>query len=504
MIRLQCTGLKPYLAIALLVVHSLPVAADAIVNDVTQLNPIRVREVITPTSIEQVVAAVKSQKGPISIGGGRFSMGGQTATDGALQLDMRNLDHVVGFSKETREITVQAGITWRKLQEYIDPYDLAVEIMQSYANFTVGGALSVNAHGRYVGRGPIVSSVASIRLVLANGAVLDASPTVNSDLFYGAIGGYGSIGVIVEATLHLTDNTRVERQSVVMPLSQYRAYFMQHVRDNRNVVFHNADLYPNGFDTVRATSYVRTEKPVTIPERLVPMDASYRINRIAFDIVSTWPEGKWMRQHILDPWLYRGALIEWRNFEAGYDVRELEPASREKTTYVLQEYFVPVDRLEQFVPRMSEILVRHHVNAINVSIRHSFKDPGTVMAWARSEVFAYVLYYKQGTSQADREAVRVWTRELTDAAISLGGSYYLPYQILATPAQFHAAYPNAGSLWEIKSRVDPENKFRNRLLDTYFGVPAPAAASGSAKPAPVLYTPSGAGQENRPHRQAFR
>jgi hypothetical protein len=44
---------------------------DAIVNDVTQLNPIRVRQVLAPTSVEQVVAIVRSHAGPISIGGGR-------------------------------------------------------------------------------------------------------------------------------------------------------------------------------------------------------------------------------------------------------------------------------------------------------------------------------------------------------------------------------------------------------------------------------------------------
>ena len=38
-----------------------------------------------------------------------------------------------------------------KVIEAIDPYDLSVKIMQSYANFTVGGTLSVNAHGRRSG-----------------------------------------------------------------------------------------------------------------------------------------------------------------------------------------------------------------------------------------------------------------------------------------------------------------------------------------------------------------
>jgi FAD/FMN-containing dehydrogenase len=442
--------------------------ADAIVNDVTLLNPIHVREVIAPKSVEEIISAVRSHPGPISIGGGRYSMGGQTATDGALQLDLRQFDRVVSFSKEDKEITVQAGITWRKVQEYIDPYDLSVEIMQSYDNFTVGGSLSVNVHGRYVGLGPMVLSVKSIRLVLADGSILSASPTENRDLFYGAIGGYGGLGVIAEATLQLTDNVRVEEHSQLMPLAAYRAFFEKNVRNNPTVIFHNADIFPMAFSTVRATSYVKTEKAVTIRDRLVPANADYSSNRRVVKIVSEWHGGKWLRQHVVDPWLHRKSAIEWRNYEASYDVRELEPASRRHSTFVLQEYFLPMDRFEEFVPQMAGILERHHVNVINISVRHSRPDPGTLLAWARSEVFCFVIYYKQGTDAAARHEVEIWTRELIDRAINEGGTYYLPYQILATKAQFHAAYPGACELFSLKRRLDPQNKFRNRLLDAYY------------------------------------
>jgi len=455
--------------------------AGKIVNDVTQLNPISVQDIVAPTSVDEVVSIVKAHAGPISIGGGRYSMGGQTATDGAVQIDMRRMDQVVRFSKADKEVTVQAGITWRKLQDFIDPYDLSVKIMQTYSNFTVGGALSVNVHGRYIGQGPLVLSVKSIRLVLANGDVVSASPTEHSELFYGAIGGYGALGVIVEATLHLADNVRVERQSVVMPLKDYRSFFNHNIRDNPDVIFHNADIYPNAFDTVRATSYVRTDKPVTIQDRLIPRNQGYRLDRFLYYVISEWPGGKWIRQHIVDPWYFHGPRVEWRNYEASYDVAELEPASRKTSTYVLQEFFVPVARLEAFVPKMGEILNRHHVNTINISIRHAQPDPGTTLAWARSGVFAYVLYYKQGTSDADRKEVAVWTRELIDAAIAEGGAYYLPYQIWATKAQFHAAYPNATRLFELKSRVDPTYKFRNRLWDAYYEPPA-ADSSAATQP----------------------
>jgi FAD/FMN-containing dehydrogenase len=460
-------------------------AEPVVVKEITQLYPVTARGVIAPTTLEELVRAVKETPGPLSIGGGRYSMGGQTATEQAVQIDMRQFNQVAAFSAERKEITVQAGITWRKIQEYIDPYNLSLQIMQTYANFTVGGALSVNAHGRYIGMGPLVLSVKSIRVVLADGTVVNASPTERSEVFYGAIGGYGSLGVIAEATLQLTDNVHVERHSEVMPLSRYWQFFDTTVRHNPAVVFHNADIYPNAYDTVRVTSYLKTDKPVTVKEHLWPTDTSFWVDRQTFRIISEWPGGKWIRQHIVDPIVFRGQCVEWRNYEASYDVRELEPSSRRESTYVLQEYFVPVEHMEVFVSRMGDILNRHHVNVINISIRHAKPDPGTLLAWARKEVFAYVLYYKQGTAAADRLKVGEWTRELIDAAVALDGAYYLPYQIHATKAQFHAAYPNAERLFELKRTLDPTYKFRNKLWDAYYE-PTPVAAIES--PAPPLLT----------------
>src|SRR5262250_3297519 len=189
-----------------------------IVNDVTGLNPIPVWAIATPTSIEEIQDAIRRTTGPISIGGGRFSMGGQTASPGSLHLDMRRFNRVVSFSPLNRTIRVQTGIRWCDIQRFIDPHNLSVKIMQTYANFTVGGSLSVNVHGRYIGQGPLILSVRSIRLVLASAELVEASPTENATLFYGAIGGYGALGVIVEAELQLADNTRVQRVAAKMPL----------------------------------------------------------------------------------------------------------------------------------------------------------------------------------------------------------------------------------------------------------------------------------------------
>ncbi|WP_271410169.1 FAD-binding oxidoreductase [Pseudomonas sp. Q1-7] len=453
------------LIIALLI--SARLLAAETVNDVSGLNPIQVQAVLAPTSLEQIVQAVRTHAGPIAIGGGRFSMGGQTASENALQLDMRRYNQVLSFNPGERWIRVQAGITWREVLEYIDPYELSPLIMQSYANFTVGGSLSVNSHGRYIGQGPLVLAVKSIRLVLADGRLVEASPEHESELFYGAIGGYGGIGVIAEATLALTENARLERHSQVMPMADYRRFFDQEVRNNPDMVMHNGILYPNDYSTVRAVSYVRTRAPLTVKERLVPADRDYRLMRTTLGLVSS-KSGAMMREAALDPLLYKNKQVQWRNHEASLDVRELQPISGPGYSYVLQEYFVPEAELDNFVVRMKTVLEKHKVKVTNISIRHAKADPGTLLAWARGDTFALVLYYRQGTSAGQRAEVAVWARELIDAALRSHGTYYLPYQILASREQFLLAYPRAQEFFALKKRVDPTNKFRNTLWDAYY------------------------------------
>ncbi len=441
---------------------------ERIVNDVTQLNPVLVSKVETPNFVEELQSIIKSAPMPISIGGGRFSMGGQTASHSSIHVDMRNLNKVLSFSQETKTIKVEAGTRWCDIQRYIDGYNLSIKIMQTYANFTIGGALSVNCHGRYIGMGPLILSIKSLDVILASGELVHTSPNERPDLFYACVGCYNAIAVVVHVEIELADNIAVKRVQKTMKRIEYKDFFIQNIRENEQVIFHNGDIYPPLYKNVRAVSWMKTEEKPTVKTRLMPLAASYPIERYFIGAFSKSKFGKWRREHIIDPMMFSFKKIHWRNYEAGYDVLELEPASRKESTYVLQEYFVAVNKFDAFADLMAEIFTRFDVNVINVSIRHAKADSGSLLAWAREEVFAFVVWYKQGTSEADKNKVAVWTRSLIDAAISLDGAYYLPYQAHATPEQFHKAYPNAKELFKLKDKLDPDFKFRNVIWDTCY------------------------------------
>ena len=435
------------------------------VDDYSGLTAVGVASELRPRSAQDVGRAVTDWPGSISIGGGRFSMGGQVGFPDSLHIDMRAMNRIVFLDADRRVVRVQAGATWRDLLDALDPHDLSVKIMQSFSNFTVGGSVSVNCHGRYVRKGPVINSVRAVQLVTADGRTMELRP--DDELFRGVFGAYGGLGVVTEVELDLEPNSRLARLVDEVGVADYPARFEALAEDPR-ILLHNADLRPPRFETARLISWRATDEDVTTPERLIPRDRDYGRHQLAIWAVSELPGGPQLRERVERRMLARKVVV-WRNYEASLDTDSLEPSTRQFSTYLLQEYFIPVPNFARFVAAMARILRGHKVNAINVSIRHSPRDRRALMMWAPQEVFSFVLYYKQRQSERARRRAGVWTRALIDAALANGGRYYLPYRLHATPSQFRQAYPEVDAFRQLKARFDPQGKFRNLLWEKYLG-----------------------------------
>ena len=433
--------------------------------NVTHLASIKMAEILKVGTTDDIQRALKTWKGNISVGGGRFSMGGQTAIQDGLQLDMRSMNRLVNFDPAKRSVRVEAGMRWRQLQQIIDPHELAVQTMQSYSSFTVGGSLSVNCHGRYIGHGPVSESVRAIQMVLPNGEIVEANRQSNSELFSACMGGYGGIGLITEVELNLDENFKIERSTAQISLQDYPAWFKATVQGNLKVLMHNADLIPPYFDQPRCITWSRSDKPLTITDRLRPLGGAFLKEKLFLWAMTELPDGASLREKIITPVEEKPAVI-WRNYEASLDVSQLEPASRRLSTYVLQEYFVPERNFFLFAKKMSEMMRAVPTGTVNVSIRHSPVDQLTLMAWAKETVFSFVVYYKQGVSNAAQQSVAQWTRSMIDLALSLKGTYYLPYQLHATLEQFRRAYPQEERFRKLRQQIGA-SRLTNTMWSQY-------------------------------------
>lgn len=438
------------------------------ITDVSRLDRTVVDRVLRPASERDIARALSATRLPVSIGGARYSMGGQTACPGSLHLDMRDMRRLVHLDTAKQRIRVQAGMRWRDLQALIDPHDLSVAIMQSYSNFTVGGSVSVNCHGRYVGKGALVNSLRAVRLVTADGEALELSRGADPAVFSAVVGGYGGLGVITEVELDLDRNERIAREAEFVALDDYPAWFRARVLGSGDAVLHNADLSPPRFDRPLAITWRRSDAPLTRTERLVPEDLDYDREQNLIWSASELPFGDSIRERVMTRAQLRDRPVVLRNLEASLDADALEPRTRRMSTYLLQEYFIPERHFAVFARQLQRILAAHdNSHVLNVSVRHAPADRDAMLAWAREDVFSFVLYHKQRSTRGADRATAVWTRRLIDAALACEGRYYLPYRLHATTEQFRHAYPESNAFAALKAKLDPGYRFRNALWDRY-------------------------------------
>src|ERR1700682_3805433 len=134
------------------------------INDVTGVDRTSVYGILSIKSEDELRNALhfaRQQKLPVSIAGAKHSMGGQAFATDALVLDMREFNHM-SVDTTNKILTVQSGAIWHTIQEYLNPYNLSIEAMQSIDVPTVGGTIAVNAHGLDHRIGGIATTIQSL------------------------------------------------------------------------------------------------------------------------------------------------------------------------------------------------------------------------------------------------------------------------------------------------------------------------------------------------------
>ena len=146
-------------------------------------------------------------------------MGGHAFSRGGVMLDMTSFNRL-SVDTERKLITVESGATWHDIQNMLHPR-FAVKAMQSTDIFTVGGSISVNAHGMDHQSGSVGGSIRAMRVMLADGSVVQVSRTENERLFHHVVGGYGLFGVILDVDLEIVDNVVYQSERRVIPYREF-------------------------------------------------------------------------------------------------------------------------------------------------------------------------------------------------------------------------------------------------------------------------------------------
>jgi FAD/FMN-containing dehydrogenase len=452
------------------------------INDASCLNKTPIFGVVKVQSADDVRSSLEFARAnhlTVSIAGQRHSMGGQSFSGNGLVLDMRGFNQV-NLDRYRKVAHVQAGATWAQIQQLIDKEGLAVQAMQSINVFTVGGSLSVNAHGIAHRPGPVAPTVLSIRIMLANGQVMNASPNENAELFRLALGGYGLFGVILDADLQLVDNEVYALETRELDYRDFPAYYRTNIAadDRIGLMYGRLSVSPVSYLREAAIHiYRKTDFNGPIPPIEPPTHD--RLDRFVINFSKTGGFGRWVRWTLekhFGPKLHsclsrnqatvqkEGCLVS-RNEEMNDSMAYLR--NQLKDTDILQEYFIPQERMAEFVDGLRSIVKQDGSNLLNVTIRAVHKDTITALPYAKQDMFAFVLYFNQKLNTEQSQILRKTTVDLIDLALKLNGTFYLPYQLYYSCEQLRRAYPEIDAFFSAKRQYDPDGLFSSKFYEKY-------------------------------------
>lgn len=450
-----------------------PHGADSLlVDDVTFLNPTRVQGIVRPervAALQQAIRRAHRDGLQVSIAGARHSQGGHQFVEGGLLIDMTDFDEIIDVDVEAKSVTVETGATWADVQEALDPHGLSVAVMQSSNIFTVGGTISVNAHGRDPRYGPVIETVRSFRLLQANGDIVEVSRQSDAKLFGLALGGYGLFGVIVDVTLDVVADVLYERRIVDMDYRAYPEYFRDRVLGRDDIGLHSARLSIAPGDRflkeMYASEYTTIAGDATEP---LTVEKNVRRDRFFLALSRRYDWGKRLRWYlqrtIQDP--PDEVKVVSRNNAMRPPIAFLSYRSDDDTD-ILQEYFVPPNSFPGFVDGMRDIMQEEKINLLHATVRYVRRSDECFLTYAPDDRFAVVLYMNIDTSAAGIEHARGWTQRLVDLALTHGGTYYLVYQGFPTVAQSRRAYPRLDEFFAHKRAYDPQMMFMSHFYERY-------------------------------------
>lgn len=438
-------------------------------NDVhSRLNPTlhaRVEVPRSPGHVATVLQAADRARQRVAIAGAQHAMGGQQFATRGWLIDSSAMDRVLGFDPEHGLVRCEAGMRWPALQRFLveqrDPAGEGWALRQKQTgadDFSLGGALAANIHGRGLDLRPFVEDVEAFTLVTPDGEIHAVDRRRAPELFALAIGGYGMFGVVTDVTLRLARRQVLARRVALLRRDELATAFGQARAQGAVYGDFQFAIDPASRDFLDLgvfSVYVPTEGMADAPRHLAPAqwrqllalahtDKSEAFRRYSDFYLSTDGQRYGSDDHQF------GVYVD--DYHDAID-RRLGHCGSELIT----ELYVPRDAIGRFLGVLAEDCRRHRTDIVYGTVRQIRAERETRLRWARCDWACVVLNLHVRHDAPGRRQARTDMQRLIDHALAFGGSFYLTYHRHARADQLRAAYPGIDDVLARKRSLDPND-----------------------------------------------
>lgn len=181
----------------------------------------------TPEEVAEAIAyARRHRELPLSVRSRGHGISGRSTNDGGLIIDLRRMDQIEILDEATRRIRVGPGARWMDVALALEPHGWALS-SGDYGGVGVGGLATAGGVGWLVREhGLTIDHLRRAQIVLADGAIVDASETENPNLFWAIRGAGANMGIVTAFEFEVDPIGNVGWAQLVMDATEI-AEFLQ-------------------------------------------------------------------------------------------------------------------------------------------------------------------------------------------------------------------------------------------------------------------------------------
>lgn len=441
------------------------------VDDVSQFNKTKIDTIFSitdKTDIHYIINKAKTNNKQISIRGTKHTMGGHTISLDGYIIDTSKFNKVLLFDPEKKEIIVEPGMIWTSLILFLDKYGLSPMTLQSYSSFSIGGTISVNAHGITNDYG-IYKSVLSFGLITSENKEIICSKNQNQELFSLVIGGYGLFGIITWVKLKLVKNVNLKTEYIKLNTKTFDKKYQEILQDP-TINIKLARININSVNDISLYIFREKKSNKLVVSNVHKKDPEMsKISQFLYKWILPSPVFQEIRydiENITKTPIDIGSKYE-RNlilYESADPITKLySPIIDINATHILQEFFIPTTNFNQFMNYLKQIFSYKfkYVTLLNITIRYVYQDTTTFLNYAKTDMYAFVFYYRLPHKIVADEELHMIHNILTEKTLELDGTFYLPYRHHYSEKQLLKAYPQIKKFFKLKRKYDSNNLFSN-------------------------------------------
>jgi xylitol oxidase len=399
-------------------------------------------KVAYPETVEQVQALVKQTEKLRTLGTQHCF--NKIADSPHQLLSTKKLDKVLALDPDKKTVTVEGGIRYGTLGEYLQGKGFALHNLASLPHISVAGSIATATHGSGIKNGNLASVVSGLEFVTAAGEVVNLTRAKDGEQFLGAVVNLGGLGVVTKVTLDILPTFQVAQHVYEnLPFAELEKNFEAIMGSGYSVSLFT-DWQKNNVSEVWVKSIVTDGKPVKPQPELYGAKLA---TRNLHPIMELNAENCTEQLGVPGPWHER--LPHFRMNFTPSSGKELQ-----------SEFFVPRSNAFAALKAINSLGDKWFNDLFISEIRTIAADDLWLSTAYKRPSVAIHFTWKQNTENVMKLIPLVEQQLAIFGARPHWGKLFT-----ITPVQLKARYERFNDFQELLRQYDPKGKFRNEFLE---------------------------------------